>query len=202
MERKTLLLMSGGMESTAALAWLIRKEFMTKKNLSCIFFNYGQPWVAEYRAAKAVCKHYGVGLIAYEASMVLPQKWNPRTSTGIYIAGRNTLLIYHALNLGYYRGYDRVVAGLESGGDYTDVGIGYINVLKLLSGVEFSDEIILYFPFESMTARDVYKWGVENDVPYELTYSCAAKALKACGECIKCKNRIGLLKHINGRVKV
>lgn len=45
-------------------------------------------------------------------------------------------------------------------------------------------------PFTDMTKGEIVKWGSENKVPYELTWSCYKGRSYSCTKCKGCKDRI------------
>lgn len=171
------MLLSGGIDSTTALASVIRKTGLTE----ALFLAFGQPAeLEEAKAARAVSKHYGVSL----REVQIPGQ----TFTAGEIRGRNAFLIHLGLLLCPSEPAI-IVIGIHAGTSYRDCSPEFIELMR--RSMEFHSEgaIAVIAPFVNWSKGDVFAYARELDAPVRLTYSCELGGSKPCGSCLSCRDR-------------
>ena len=68
MDRKALVVLSGGQDSTTCLFWALDKY--KKENVSAIGFDYGQRHVLELECAREICYNAGVPFEVVETPII------------------------------------------------------------------------------------------------------------------------------------
>ncbi|MBI2567956.1 MAG: 7-cyano-7-deazaguanine synthase QueC [Candidatus Schekmanbacteria bacterium] len=197
-----VVLVSGGLDSTTALAITLAQECAPIVALS---FEYGQRHVVEIAAAKRVCRYYGVrdhvviplGLGTIGASSLTDMAIEvPKDRLAIqrasgegaplttipttYVPARNTIFLAIALALAEARGIDRLVIGanaLDYSG-YPDCRPEYFRAFESLAalatreGVEGRATYRIDAPLLHLTKADIVREGMRLGAPYALTHSC------------------------------
>lgn len=178
MEPDVLILLSGGIDSTACVNF-----YMDLGVEVCgLFINYGQKSAQhEARSARAVAKYYSIDL--------LECVWRgPRKKLSGFINGRNSFLISAALmecpNLASI-----VAIGIHKGTNYEDCSIKFLNSMQDTINIYSGEKIKLSAPFIDFTKNEILSYCVNKKVPIELTYSCENGSKKPCGLCLSCKDK-------------
>ncbi len=134
-DRKALVIFSGGMDSTVCLYWAI-KEF-GRENVSAITFNYGQRHKAEIESARKIAELAEVswrliempGILESSSPLLSDNKLEQRSkledfTQGLqptFVPARNMLFFSIAANIAYELGAMNLVAGVcqaDYGGYY------------------------------------------------------------------------------------
>jgi 7-cyano-7-deazaguanine synthase len=206
-EARAVVLLSGGLDSSTALAWARTQGF----NCYALTVAYGQRHQSELAAAARVARALsaiehrvmqvdlaGIGGSALtDWSIPLPEQ----PSTGIpmsYVPARNTLLL--ALALGWaevLEARDLVVGvNIVDFSGYPDCRPEFIRSFEALAtlatkaGVEGA-RFRVHAPLISMGKAQIIRCGVELGIDYAMTVSCyqADAAGRACGRCDSCRLR-------------
>jgi 7-cyano-7-deazaguanine synthase len=178
---RTLVLLSGGMDSTACIHYYLALGF----DVTGFFINYGQlAAIAERNSAVRVCSHYGAEFV--EANC------HSARSFGVgEIKGRNVFLVANAMmNFPDQRGI--ISLGIHRGTDYFDCSEEFVRDMKRILDGYYSGTVVFEAPFAEWTKRDIYNYCKENHVPIELTYSCQRGVMPPCGHCRSCLDIRGL----------
>ena len=188
---KSLVLLSGGIDSTVALAH-------TKAELA-LSVNYGQTHRKELWAAAAIAKHYGVEHHEVNISSALDI---PCALTGsgdipeghadeldaTFVPGRNLVLIALATAWANAWGYSAVVIGAnaDDNAGYPDCRPKFVEALSDATQTGYG--VSLWAPLVRMTKRQVIAYGRELDIPFGLTWSCYRGGAEPCGRCGACES--------------
>jgi 7-cyano-7-deazaguanine synthase len=203
--KKSVVLFSGGLDSTTCLAYAKAKGF----DCFALSFDYGQKHVAELNAAKRIAAHFKAqhkvfqldisqfgGSALTDASMAVPA--HDANSTAIpstYVPARNTIFLSVALAYAEVLGAKDIFIGVShvdySG--YPDCRPEYIQAFQALAnlatkiGVEEAG-ITIHTPLIHLSKAQTIQLGHELGVDYALTVSCykADELGRACGECDSC----------------
>lgn len=207
MQKKAIILLSGGLDSITVLAKAKKQGYQCY----ALSYDYGQRHNAELNAAKKIAQDYQVemhkiinlGLGAIGGSALTdehiavpdtPQQGIPVT----YVPARNTVFLSFALGwaevIGAYDIFIGVNAVDYSG--YPDCRPDFIEAFQALAnlatkvGVE-GTEIKIHAPLIQLTKAEIIKEGLALGVEYTKTVSCysADKAGRACGVCDACRLR-------------
>jgi 7-cyano-7-deazaguanine synthase len=180
--REVLVLLSGGIDSTACL------DFYTDLGRApcALFVDYGQPASRiEADAAKAVAAHYSVPLISLT--------WfGHQTKHDGLIPGRNCFLISAAL-MERPRSASLIAIGVHAGTDYADCGQQFLERMQAILDVYENGSVQLTAPFVTWTKADIVAYCAIRKVPVHLTYSCERGTEPSCGSCLSCKDRRSLV---------
>src|SRR5258708_23976274 len=174
------VLLSGGIDSATALALAVK----TKRTLSTLFVDYGQPAAARESAASvAVAMHYQV---PHRKLRIRDLKFGSGE-----IRGRNAFLLHLAM-LASARKSGALILAIHSGTQYRDCSMEFVNLMQQSLDFHTGGGLVLAAPFRAMTQLDVYQVASRVEVPILLTYSCEA-GNSPCGVCLSCIDREALL---------
>ena len=176
-----MVLLSGGVDSSASLAFLKNQNI----HLSCLFVDYGHSAAnQEYSAALAVANFYSVPLRQITVSGF--QRWGAG-----FVPGRNAFLLHTALMAAtFIKGI--IAIGIHSGTAYSDCSDYFLRQMQSSFDVYTNGRISISAPFLCWTKTEIWEYCLQVGVPLELTYSCEAGHAQACGQCLSCIDR-GLL---------
>lgn len=207
MQKKAIVLLSGGLDSITALA-IAKKQGFTCYALS---FNYGQRHNAELKAAAQIAAdyqvaehkiiHFGLGSIGGSAltdeHIAVPdtlQEGIPVT----YVPARNTLFLAFALAWAEVLKVHDIFIGVNAVdySGYPDCRPEFIKAFQNLAniatkaGVE-GERFIIHTPLIDLSKAEIIKQGIELGVDYKFTVSCysADDRGRACGVCDACRLR-------------
>lgn len=207
MQKKALILLSGGLDSITALA-LAREQGFSCYALS---FNYGQRHNAELVAAQKIATDYGVvehkiihlgldiigGSALTDADIAVPQT----LQAGIpvtYVPARNTIFLSLALGWAEVLHCRDIFIGVNAVdySGYPDCRPEFIQAFQTLAnlatkaGVE-GEIIKIHTPLIALSKAQIIQQGLELGVDYSQTVSCysADNNGRACGTCDACRLR-------------
>lgn len=192
----SVLLLSGGLDSTAVAAWL-RPDH-------CLHVDYGQrPAPGEWRAAQAVAAALeltidqitlgsvpAAGLMSGETPQPgRSQEWWPF---------RNQLLITVAAAYAVTRGATSVMIGTVAGDGavHTDGTPTFLDAISRLVALQ-EGAVTVTAPAIALTTRDVIAQSGLNESIARWSHSCHRSEF-ACGSCPGCRNREHVLDAVFG----
>ena len=174
-----MILLSGGIDSSAVIAAL--KE--SHSNLLGIFVDYGQPAAeSEWDAVQSVAQHFSVSVRRMTLGFPL------EVQRGEYFV-RNALLILIAAGSTRARPL-KIALGIHALSEYFDTTPLFLRQMQRVLDGYSGGTVTLTAPFLSKTKSEVIRYGKDNGVPLELTYSCETQNRPACGRCPSCRERI------------
>lgn len=204
---RAVVLLSGGLDSAAALAWSRRAGF----DSYALSVAYGQRHHTELAAAARVARALGArehrimsvdlagigGSALTDWSIPLPEQ----SGSGIpvsYVPARNTLLLSLALGWAEIIGSSDLVIGVNAV-DYSGYpdcrpefirGFEALAALATKAGVEGA-RFTVQAPLIAMSKAEIIRNGLDWGVDFSMTVSCyrADAAGSACGRCDSCRIR-------------
>lgn len=179
MRRKTdvVVLLSGGIDSTATLAFYLDQGFQAK----AAFVSYGQPAAdEEQRAALRVAEHYGVHIDTLD--------WRGRPKGLGLIHGRNGFLLLAAL-LEHADNPKIVAIGVHAGTPYPDCTAQFIHTVQRVYDIYTGGTTQIGAPFIHWNKADIWAYCCAHHIPVSKTYSCEKGESEECGTCPSCKER-------------
>lgn len=201
MAKDSLLILSGGMDSTTML-----HEFKNSIGLA-VNFNYGALQNArEAQCARRQCAMLGIELIEidlafmgkyFDSALLRSAEDVPEGSyadanmTSTVVPFRNGIMLSIAAGLAESRGLKRVMMA-NHGGDhavYPDCRPGFVDAMNAAIKAGTYAGIELRAPYTGLTKADIARRGKELGVDYSLTYSCYKGGEKHCGKCATCIER-------------
>ncbi len=212
-ERKAVVLLSGGLDSTTVLA-IARSEGY---EVYALTFRYGQRHEAEIEAARRIATLSGVaehvvaeidlrafGGSALTADIEVPKgRAMEEMAKGIpvtYVPARNTIFLSFALAWAEVLGASDIFIGVNAldYSGYPDCRPEYIEAFQRMAdlatkaGVEGRQELLIHTPLINLTKAQIVMKGIELGVDYSLTVTCydPSKDGAACGQCDACLLRL------------
>ena len=200
----TLVVMSGGLDSTVALAQTLE----THDDVRGLSFDYGQRHRVELTAASGIAEHYGipwdlvnlagvgalmVGSALTDPSVPVPDRpYDGPTMDQTVVPLRNAIMLSIAAGAVASRGGGTVVAGMH-GADhvlYPDCRPTFVQsmqetIARSLDGVQ----VTLKVPFLHRDKAEIVRLGSDLGAPLDLTWSCYEGGEIHCGACGTCRER-------------
>lgn len=209
MERKAVVLYSGGLDSTTCLAIATAEGFAP----CAISFSYGQRHSHELTVAKDNAKRLGaaehlvvdfdlrlMGGSALTADIDVPKEGVGNDIPVTYVPARNTIFLSFALGWAEVLGASDIFIGVNAldYSGYPDCRPEYIAAYEQMAnlatraGVEGTSRFRIHAPLISLTKAEIIKKGVALGVDYALTHSCYDPSPEglSCGVCDSCRLRL------------
>lgn len=210
---KVMVLSSGGVDSTTALAMAV-KEYGSE-NVTALSIFYGQKHDKEIQASDKTAEYYGVEHIKMDLSSVFDysncsllshsDKDIPKESyaeqikkTGgvpvsTYVPFRNGLFLSAAASIALSKNCSEIYYGAHAddsaGNAYPDCSAVFNEAMNRAIYEGSGKQLTIKAPFVNMNKAEVVKTGLKLGVPYELTWSCYEGEDKPCGKCGTCIDR-------------
>lgn len=202
-QSKTVLIYSGGIDSTVLLYDLLNSGYDVK----ALSVNYGQRHGKELDCAKSLCKqlnveHHVADLTALNpllsgSSLTSPHVQVPEghyedeSMKATVVPNRNMILLSIATGWAMSTGASSVSYAAHSGDRaiYPDCREEFADAMNGVMEIAGWDKVSLNRPFSSLAKADIVKLGDELDVPFEQTWSCYKGGQVHCGVCGTCVER-------------
>lgn len=185
-KEKAVVLLSGGIDSTAALAHTLQD-----KEALALWIAYGQKQVEqEKEAAFAIAEHYEVPLM----DVWLPEHLFRAIGVHLLVPFRNGMLLSLATAVAQEEGFPWVVAGMYSqpgwGYEYPDSTPEFLGTFGAVMQMGTEGRVRLLTPWSGWTKDKVVRWAATHNVPLDLTWTCYnPQQGKRCGKCPACEKR-------------
>lgn len=211
---KALVLSSGGVDSTTALALAVSRY--GKDNVIALSVSYGQKHDKEIQAAKAVSAFYGVEQLFLDLSKIFQysncsllqqsteeipeesyakqiEKTEGEKPVSTYVPFRNGLFLSSAASIALSKDCSVILYGAHAddsaGFAYPDCSPVFNDAMNQAIFEGSGHQLKVEAPFVNMTKAEVVKMGLELNAPYELTWSCYEGKDEPCGKCGTCIDR-------------
>lgn len=208
MNKKAVVLLSGGIDSTTTLAFAKSQAF----EVYAISFRYGQKHQVELNAAKRIAAYFevkehlildvdlrAIGGSALTADFDVPKNRDlnkiPQGVPITYVPGRNIIFLSLALAWAEVLGaYDIFIgANAIDFSGYPDCRPEFLSAFETMAnlgtkaGVE-GKNISIHAPLIKLTKAQIIEQGMALGVDYAMTLSCYDPSIdgKACGGCDSC----------------
>jgi 7-cyano-7-deazaguanine synthase len=210
MQKKAVVLYSGGLDSTTCLA-IAKAEGYAPYALS---FSYGQRHKQELEVAKRNARPMGaldhllvefdlrkMGGSALTSDIAVPKDGVEEGDIPVtYVPARNTIFLSFALGWAETLGAFDIFIGVNAldYSGYPDCRPEFIAAFETMAnlatkaGVEGSGSLKIRTPLISLTKAEIIRKGISLGVDYGLTHSCydPAEDGAACGLCDSCRLRL------------
>lgn len=208
MQKKAVVLFSGGLDSTTCVAIAQSQEF----EVYALSFNYGQSHTAELDRAKDLAKRFSVkahhilnlpisdykGSSLTDANISIPDYAEEEGIPSTYVPARNTIFLSYALGLAEVIGAQDIFIGANevdySG--YPDCRPDYLHAFEQVANLATKagregKSFNIRSPLLRLSKADIIKTGIKLGIDYSLTVSCyrADENAHACGTCDSCVYR-------------
>lgn len=211
---KAIVLFSGGVDSTTALALAIEKY--GSDNVAALSISYGQKHIKEIEAAKQISEYYKVKRLTLDLSYMFkysdcsllsqnPDIEVPKESyaeqlsesggmpVSTYVPFRNGLFLASAASIALSLGAEVIYYGAHSddaaGNAYPDCSDVFNTAMSTAIYEGSGRQLRIEAPFVNLNKKQVVAEGVRLAVPYEMTWSCYEGGNKPCGVCGTCRDR-------------
>ncbi|MEN6605873.1 MAG: 7-cyano-7-deazaguanine synthase QueC [Bryobacteraceae bacterium] len=203
---KTIVLLSGGMDSATLLYQCIQED--GKDNVLALAMFYGQRHRCELNAAYNIAKRAGVhytivpldGLRVLLSSaltsdgLVVPEgHYEAESMKSTVVPMRNAIFLSVASGYAWSLGAKRVATAVHAGDHaiYPDCRPAFILAFNMMArqAMQGFADVEIDAPFVHLTKAEIAKVGHELGVPWELTWSCYKGLEKHCGVCGTCVER-------------
>jgi 7-cyano-7-deazaguanine synthase len=209
---KTVVLLSGGLDSSTVLAIAVKEGFKPH----AISFRYGQRHKVELDAASHIAKSFNVeqhiiididlrqfGGSALTDNIDVPkERSEEQIGTGIpitYVPARNTIFLSYALAWAEVLKSSNIHLGVNAldYSGYPDCRPEYIKAYEEMANLatkastEGEKKLSIHTPLINLTKAEIIQKGTELGVDYSLTCSCYDPSPEGepCGQCDSCQLR-------------
>lgn len=204
-ESKITTILSGGMDSTTLLYYLLSKT--TKDKMNVLSFNYGQKHKKELVQAELICRELGIQYHLVDLSSIQDLLKSSLTSTeeiphGHYaeenmkqtvVPNRNAIMLSIAYGAAISDESKYLVYGAHTGDHfiYPDCRPVFVRELDLAlrTGNEGFGDVKIIAPFSTISKAEIVTLGLKLHVPFEKTWSCYEGESRPCGKCGTCVER-------------
>jgi 7-cyano-7-deazaguanine synthase len=211
-EKKAVVLLSGGLDSTTTLAIARSAGY----EIYAMSFRYGQRHSLELESASRIAEVMGVEkhlIVAFDLRAIggsaltdhiqVPKERGTEViASGIpvtYVPARNTIFLSFALAWAETLGAQDIFIGVNAldYSGYPDCRPEYIEAFEKMAslatkaGVEGRLHLRIHTPLIAMTKAEIVRTGLKLGVDYSLTHSCYDPVSGlACGKCDSCLLRL------------
>ena len=202
MKTKSIIVYSGGMDSTTLLYQLIAEG----KEVKAISFNYGQRHSRELEMAKKTCEKLGIEHKIIDINFMRDIASNSSltgdiaTPHGHYAAenmkltvvpNRNMIMYSIAIGWAVNSKFDEIAVGVHAGDHtiYPDCRPQFIEKLDQLALIANFSPVRVYAPYLLIDKGDIAIKGKELGVDYSLSHTCYEGTEIPCGKCGACQER-------------
>jgi 7-cyano-7-deazaguanine synthase len=200
--------MSGGLDSTTLLHWVIKKEYKP----FVLSFNYGQRHKKELKFAQNTCKKLKVnhkildlenirslllGSALTSEDVEVPEShYSHASQKKTVVPNRNAIMINIAIGYAISKRIIKIfyAAHYNDRAIYPDCRWEYIQSQNTTSNLANDEQIEIIAPFVEKTKEEIVRLGVELGVSFENTWSCYKGGNQSCGICGTCRERIEAFK--------
>ena len=208
-EIKTVVVLSGGMDSTLCATLAVRD--FEASHVAALHVSYGQRTERrEQQAFTAICDRLGIstrlmvrnqalsqigGSALTDSSIAVPQA-GPEIGNHVpvtYVPFRNAHFLSIAVSWAEVLGADSIYIGAvqQDSSGYPDCRPEYYEAFNRLIKAGTKDgNIVIQTPLIDMRKADIVKLGLEIGAPFDLSWSCYSREDSACGECESCALRL------------
>ncbi len=212
MNKKAVILLSGGLDSTTVLAIAKSEGYLPY----CISFRYGQRHSYELSCATNIAKSFAVeehvvvdfdlrkfGGSALTSNIEVPKQQDLSVSKSeipvTYVPARNTIFLSFALAWAEVIGSSDVFIGVNAldYSGYPDCRPEFIEAYEEMAniatkaGINGDKRLKIHTPLIQMSKADIVRTGLALGVDYSLTSSCydPQESGAPCGGCDSCQLR-------------
>jgi 7-cyano-7-deazaguanine synthase len=204
MQKKAVILLSGGLDSTTTLYYAKNKGY----KCFALIFDYGQRHKRELKSAVAVAKRAKISYqiikinLPWKGSALLDKKIKvpagrslKEISHGIpstYVPARNTIFLSFALSYAEAIGAKAIFIGANAVdfSGYPDCRPDFYRAFgKVIKEGTKAKNIKIFTPLINLTKAQIINLGLKLGAPLDATWSCYAGGEKPCGVCDACRLR-------------
>lgn len=208
MKNKSIILLSGGLDSLVSLA-LAKENYNIKLALT---FDYGQkPLKYEIEASKKISEYYNIEHKIIELPFLkevthnaftddeieLPTKnlGTNESSKAVWVPNRNGLFLNIGAVFADAKQYSHIIFGANKseGRTFSDNTIEFVSEINETFKYSTASSVKVIAPLINYDKIEIVKQALINNVPLEFVHCCYDKYEKNCGICESCKHFITAL---------
>jgi len=199
---KTILILSGGMDSSTLLYKLLNEGHEIK----ALSFDYGQRHKIELKKAKELCDKLGVSHKIVDLTSItslisnssltsdkaVPEgHYEDQTMKQTVVPNRNMIMASIAIGYAVNEEFDGVALGVHAGDHaiYPDCRPEFIRELRFIARIANYRPINIITPFLFNSKGDIARIGEELNVDFSLTHTCYKGGEEPCMKCGSCRER-------------
>lgn len=193
----TVILLSGGIDSTVALAHALN----TGHHCTAISFNYGQTHAKELHSARRIAAHYDIEhrilnlatvfhpVSALTGQLDIPEHHATRADA-TYVPARNLTMLAIAIAHAEQHNANAVAIGANADDHdgYLDCRPDFLSAMSTAAQLGTTNHISVWAPLLRMTKADILRHGLRLDAPLNMTWSCYRGGDHPCGMCGACES--------------
>lgn len=207
--RSCVVLFSGGLDSTTALAWALDRY----GDVRALTFDYGQRHRVEIGLARKAARRLGVphsvlkvdlrpigGSALTDPEIPLPRRAKPSERQAgppaTYVPFRNGIFLALAAAWAEARSVSDLVCGfhVDDSPDYPDTTAGFVKAMEkaVRAGTRAAfggPAPRIVAPLLGLDKTDIIRLGLRLGADYSYSVSCYAGAERPCGACSSCRFR-------------
>jgi 7-cyano-7-deazaguanine synthase len=190
---KALVLLSGGIDSAAALHWASQNH----QEIGAISFHYHQRPRREILAVHRLLQIYPAKL--YEVPVSFLTELHREDVPEGYIPNRNMIFYSIAAYYAEVSGSTSIVGGhtVEDQNPFPDASLPFFEALQnLINSALLKQSIEIELPLGHMNKLQVLEKAVAWKVPLEHTWSCYRDGSLSCGKCVSCIERMEVFQQL------
>jgi 7-cyano-7-deazaguanine synthase len=206
MDKKAVILLSGGLDSATVLFLAKKRGFLLK----ALIFDYGQRHKKEVKFAEKLAKitktEYAIVKVKIpwsRSSLTGSVKSFPkRLSKSVpstYVSGRNMIFLSYAVSYAESIGANAIFIGAHTQdySDYPDCRKDFLESFNRAANLGIADKRIkFHYPLIDKNKKEIIQLGLEAGVPFEFTWSCYSGKALPCGRCDSCRFRLNAFKEL------
>jgi 7-cyano-7-deazaguanine synthase len=203
--KSSVLLASGGLDSTTLAFWLRNKGIPFVP----LFVDYGQHCAeTEYDTLRSVmwadardriCRVNVADIYRGTSSRLIsePDLWkDSMEGDTLYLPYRNLLLLSIGAAFAQSHGYAGLYAAFINSNHAKEIDCSAEFFSRLGGMLADYGTVTVEMPFREFSKTEVASIGVELNVPIAATFSCQAASKVPCGACPNCVDRLNALKEL------
>lgn len=201
---KAIVSLSGGMDSTTALAEALDAK---RDVISCVGFNYGSKHNPhELKAAMSIAQHYKIPfsivdlrnvMLGFQSALLdrsraVPEgHYEAENMRQTVVPGRNIIFLSILAGEAWSRQAEEIWIGIHAGDHfiYPDCRPDFFDAMNQAISLGTDGAVYIQAPFLRGNKTTIIKRGLELGVPYQLTRTCYQDNPVACGRCGSCNER-------------
>jgi 7-cyano-7-deazaguanine synthase len=196
---RSLVLLSGGIDSTVCLALVARRSAPLT-----VAFDYGQRSRVELDRAERIAASYGSELLVVPlalqdlvvSKLVGAGPWSSAHPGSSYVPGRNLIFLAVTMALAESRALDHVYLGAGAGDakHYPDCSPEFLDAFRSAADLGLRRAVDgcpvrLRTPLLGLSKSQIVIAGLELGAPLHLTWSCYGDGPSPCRDCPACRLR-------------
>lgn len=204
--KKSIVVLSGGLDSTCALYRTLHESGFKSQNIKAISFNYGQKHKRELEKAKETCEKLDINHkiiditclkeILDNSSLVgtdeIPEgHYAEKSMKSTVVPNRNMIMASIAIAYAINNDYDEIVLGVHQGDHaiYPDCRPEFIGALRNIAKVCDYKQIEVTTPYLECSKIEIVKDGIQHGVDFSKTWTCYKGGERPCEKCGSCTER-------------